>query len=264
VGARHDGGYVVNKRSILQSQYLMSFGVSTDWSFELDFLNRKPDVTVCCFDYSVSKGVFRTNMLDALSEILSLRFALLTLSLNWPRMRRKLWALKSWTHIYRGFSRFIAKANVRFDARGISNEKNAQFVTFAEAFQSLSPDEIPENSVFVKMDIELSEFRVLPDLLRFEQYINGLAIEFHDLNILWAKFAEIMEQLRIHYEITHIHGNNYSGQIPNSRVPKVLEVTLLKKCLILEEHPVRDNVTYPIPQLDFPNNPDEEDYSLVF
>ena len=114
------------------------------------------------------------------------------------------------------------------------------------------------------MDIEQSEFRVLPDLLKLEQYINSLAIEFHDLDILWAKFVELTEQLKAHFEITHIHGNNYGGLIPNSGIPRVLEITFLKKKLIREEHPVRETVTYPIPQLDYPNNRFKKDYPLVF
>jgi len=39
----------------------------------------------------------------------------------------------------------------------------------------LPPEQLVDNSIFVKMDIEQSEFRVLPGLLKFEKYINGLA-----------------------------------------------------------------------------------------
>jgi hypothetical protein len=137
-------------------------------------------------------------------------------------------------------------------------------VTFAEAFQSISCDPIPDKSVFVKMDIEQFEFRVLPDLMKFDRYINGLAIEFHDLDILWPKFLEIMDKLRAHFEITHIHGNNWSGLIPNTAVPAVLEITLLNKGLIREERVDRETVTYPILQLDYPNKSSEKDYPLIF
>ena len=264
VGPSCDGGYVVNERSIRHSQYLMSFGINDDWSFELAFLDRKPDVKVFCYDYSVSKDVFRQQMLNALNEVLSLRFLLVALSFNLSGVRRRLLWLKERSRVYRGFSRFTAKENVRFYEKGISNEKTSRFVTFAEAFQSMSSDPIPENSVFVKMDIEQSEFRVLPDLLKFDRYINGLAIEFHDLDIFWTKFVDLTEELKARFEITHIHGNNWSGLIPNTGVPAVLEITLLKKSLIREERPDRETVTYPIPELDYPNKSSEKDYPLVF
>ena len=144
--------------------------------------------------------------------------------------------------IYRRFSRFLAENNVHFYSQGISNQKSAEFITLAEAFQ-LIPMEIPENSVFVKMDIEQFEFRVLSNLLNFQEYINGLVIEFHDLDILRSQFVELSRQLKAHFEITHIHGNNYGGLILNFRVPKVLEITFLKKTLISDQALICQSVT---------------------
>jgi hypothetical protein len=264
IGPRGDGGYVVNERSVLHSRYLMSFGVNDDWSFEQGFLNRKPDVKIFCFDYSVSKGVFRREMLNALNEVFSVKFALLVLSFNLSGVREKLSVLKYQTKVYRGFSRFFARENVRFYQLGISNGNPARFITFTQAFQLISSDEIQENSVFVKMDIEQFEFRVLPDLLKFDRYIGGLAIEFHDVDILWTKFVELTENLKAHFEITHIHGNNWGGLIPNSEIPILLEITFLKRNLIGEEQPVRETVTYPIPELDYPNDRSERDHPLLF
>jgi len=264
VGLGRDGGYVVNERSIHLAKYLMSFGVNDDWSFELDCLNRKPDLKVSCFDPYVSKRGFMGKMLNAWSEILSLRFILLAVSLNLSRVRRRFSDLRFCSGVYYGFRRFTGRPNVQFHPLGVSNETNTQFVTFSGALQLLGSDEIPANSVFVKMDIERSEFRVIPDLLKLEQYINGFVVEFNDLDILWPEFVELMEQIGTHYEITHIHGNNLGGRIPDTDVPLALEITFLKKSLIGDERPLRQNRTYPIPQLDYPNNPLEEDYTLVF
>src|ERR1700686_74111 len=114
VGASSDGGYLVKERSIRSSRYLMSFGVNDDWSFEADFLNRRPNLTVLSFDYSVSKKVFLDRTLDALNEVLSGRFLLLVLSLNVQGVRRRLSMLRYWTRILFRFSRFFGKENVRF------------------------------------------------------------------------------------------------------------------------------------------------------
>jgi hypothetical protein len=264
LGGAFDGGYLINERSIRYSQYLMSFGVNDDWSFEEDFLNRKPNLKVLCFDHSVSKKIFLKGTLDALNEILSMRFLLLVLSLNVGGVRRKLSVFKHWTKVYFDFYFFVARENVRFYSKGISSEQSQRFVTVDDAFQMISREELLENSVFIKMDIEQSEFQVLPDLLTFEMYICGMAIEFHDLDILWPKFLELMHKLNAQFEITHIHGNNFGGLIPNSRTPRVLEITFLKRSLIREEHPARETVTYPIPELDRPNNRFEKDYPLAF
>ena len=37
LGNKNDGGYVVEKNSINNSETLLSFGLSDDWSFESDF-----------------------------------------------------------------------------------------------------------------------------------------------------------------------------------------------------------------------------------
>lgn len=264
VGRAFDGGYVVNERSIRSSQYLLSFGVSDDWSFEAEFLHRKPNLKALCFDHSVSKRILFDKMLDALNEVFSVRFLLLVLSLNIRGVRRRLSDLKHRTKIYYGFCLYLKNENVRFCSKGISSEKSQSFVTLDDAFQMISREGLPAGSVFIKMDIEQSEFRVLPDVLKFGEYINGMVVEFHDLDILWAKFSEVMNELKAHFEITHMHGNNYDGLIPNSTTPKVLEITFLKKGLMGEEHPARQNVAYPIPGLDRPNNPSAEDYRLDF
>ena len=249
VGAKGDGGYVLNEAAVLHSQYLLSFGINDEWSFEIDFLNRKPNMKAFCFDYSVSKTVFRNKMFNALNETLSLKFAWLVLSLNFAGARRKLSELKHWARTYSGFSHFLAAENVRFYPQGVSNESSARFVTFAEAFQlAAALFEISENSLFVKMDIEQSEFRVLPDLLKLERYINGLVVEFHDLDVLWPTFVDSMRKLKSVFEITHIHGNNFGGLIPNSEVPKVLEISFLKRSLLSEARPKSADVSYPIPQ----------------
>jgi hypothetical protein len=264
VGASFDGGYLVNERSIRSSQYLLSFGVYDDWSFEADFLNRQPNLQILCFDYSVSRKVFLKNTLDALNEVLSGRFFLLVLLLKVQKVRQRLSILKYWTKNYFRFSRFFDKENVRFCPKGISSEQSTTFVTLEDAFQMMSPEKPQKNTVFIKMDIEQSEFRVLPNVLKFQDCINGIVIEFHDLDILWPNFVEIMDMLKIHFEVTHIHGNNYGGLIPNSRTPKVLEITLLKKSLIREKQPSCETVVYPIPGLDRPNNRFEKDCALFF
>jgi len=264
VGARFDGGYVINERSIRSSQYLLSFGVFDDWSFEADFLGRRPDLNILCFDYSVSKEVFFNNILDALNEVLSARFLFLVLLLRVQKVRQRLSILKYWTKTYLRFSRFFNSESVRFCPQGISSERSSNFVTLDDAFQMIAPGKIWENTVFIKMDIEQSEFRVLPDLMKFHEAINGMVVEFHDLDIFWANFVEIMNTLKTHFEVTHIHGNNYGGLIPNSGTPKVLEITFLKKSLIAEGEPVREVVAYPIPGLDRPNNRVENDCALIF
>lgn len=265
IGHAFDGGYVVNTTSVLHSHFLISLGVNDDWSFEKDFMRRQLILTVLCFDHSVSRDIFLNRLQDAFNEIFSLRFMLSILSLNIRGIRRRLSAVKRWTKIYMDFRSFFTGKSARLIPKGVSNiNEDNRFITLDDIFKMIPREELLENSIFVKMDIELSEFRVLPQLAQFSKYVSGMVVEFHDLDILWSDFVELMSQLRKHFEITHIHGNNFGGLIPDSKIPKVLEVTFLNKTLIPEAQEVSRTIRYPIPGLDFPNDPSGEDYALEF
>ena len=52
LGKNNDGGYLVGENSILQSNYLISFGLDLDWSFEKSF--KKKNINILCFDDKLS------------------------------------------------------------------------------------------------------------------------------------------------------------------------------------------------------------------
>lgn len=264
VGASRDGGYVVNDRAVKRAKFLLSFGINDEWSFEEDFLKLNPSAQVFCFDHSISATIFRNKLVNAINEILSPKFVALLLSFNAWSVRQKFWAVSHWATVHKAFRKFTKRPNVHFAAKGISNEASQQFVTFEEAFSLLPQANVGPNSVFIKMDIEQSEYRVLSDLANFEEYICSLIVEFHDLDILWSRFVDLTSQLKDRFEITHIHGNNYGGVIPQTGIPRVVEITFLKRDLIPEVQRQPESVTYPISHLDYPNNPNERDYPLVF
>jgi hypothetical protein len=119
-------------------------------------------------------------------------------------------------------------------SKGISNEAKGSFLTLEDVFHLIPPEHLTENSVFIKIDIERSEFRVLPDVVRFQEYLSGFVVEFHDLDILWINFTELMNRLLVDFDLTHVHGNNFCGLIPNTATPKLLEITFLKRGLPAE------------------------------
>ena len=50
LGKKYDGGYLVGLKSVLNSKYLISFGISDDWTFENDFIKINSDINVYSFD----------------------------------------------------------------------------------------------------------------------------------------------------------------------------------------------------------------------
>ena len=265
LGRDFDGGYVLNERIISRTRYLLSFGINDDWSFEFAFRTRNQAAQILCFDHTVSKAAFREQSINALNQILSARFILGALTLNFSGVRNKVRALQRSLRLQSDFSSFFSSKSIRLFSMGVSNSSSSKFLSIDQIFQLIPSNERElENSVFLKMDIEQSEFRVFPELLRFAKCLNGLVIEFHDLDMLWLNFVEVMNLMKPIFEITHMHGNNFGDLIPNSQTPKLLEVTFLKRSLIGEDESTTRKDVYPISGLDQPNDRSREDYSLSF
>ena len=69
IGKQNDGGYLVSKSDIHNSDCLIGLGISDDWSFESDFvkINNTP---VFAYDASVNTKFWLKNLLLTLLKIL--------------------------------------------------------------------------------------------------------------------------------------------------------------------------------------------------
>lgn len=59
VGSPNDGGYVVPQSSIKSADALLSFGISTNWSFEEHFHALNPRAQIYAYDHTISEMIFR-------------------------------------------------------------------------------------------------------------------------------------------------------------------------------------------------------------
>jgi hypothetical protein len=243
VGNANDGGYVINKRCIDQTKHLVGLGVNTDWSFEEDFYKRKKDIDVACFDFSVSAGKFLKNAVRSFYKPTESWF---------------------WLSTMFKFRKFF-KGNRKFYKKGITDYSNEWFIQFNEVFKTAGITQAPENSVFLKIDIEQAEYRIMNQVLTYASQINGMVIEFHDIDLLWNKFEAIMSALSQDFVVTHVHGNNAGEPFPDADIPRSLEITIVKRDLISDsERAVNGKIQYPIRGLDAPNLPARPDFILNF
>ena len=132
-----------------------------------------------------------------------------------------------------------------------------------------------EYDMVLKMDIDGSEYDVInSDIGLISNHFNQVTIEVHNLieeyPMMWEltessysrKFDKEMkrvffENLGLHYNIVHIHGNNHGAR--HVDLPDSLEISFLRK-----DYPISgiDNQRYPIEGLDFPNYNFAKDYVL--
>jgi hypothetical protein len=99
--------------------------------------------------------------------------------------------------------------------------------------------------------------------MKYGNLICGLAIEFHELDVVWEQFNRIMQALEKDFVLTHIHGNNYGSYIPGTGIPLALEASFLNKKMMKEDLK-RSSRTYPIAGLDYPNDPSRADLPINF
>ena len=241
MGSANDGGYVVPLSAVKAANVLLSFGLSHNWTFERDFKRLNPAVLIHCYDHTVS---FQTTIEYSVRQLLIsiLRFSGTAL--------RRAAAWLDYPIFFRG--------NVIHFKTRVWPDRQQESATIDDIFGRLPP----ESRVFVKMDIEGSEYRVLDDLLRHADTIEAIAIEFHDIDMLVQRFNELTEKIKEKFHIVHIHANNHMGVTP-CNFPIALEVSFLNR-RNFASIPERSLLEYPVPGLDQPNNPRSPDIKLNF
>ena len=82
VGKLNDGGYIVSKNSILDANYLVSFGLNDDWSFEKNFSDFpcSPGVIISHVSTNKKGSLWGINFLiSSISNFIILNYFLLLL-----------------------------------------------------------------------------------------------------------------------------------------------------------------------------------------
>lgn len=249
LGSPNDGGYVVPVRALCRASMLLSFGLSVDWNFERDALKLNSNLEIHAYDHTVGPRHFAKT---ALRSALGVPLQLLRLSPRGSkRALRKLRNSLDYFRFFRGRSRHFEQRVWFNDDRG-----SASIESIIARTGATSP-----HSIFAKIDIEGSEYRILPFIADHARLFSGLVIEFHDTDVCAPTFDAQIIRLRRDFEIVHAHANNYGDLSFDHTLPLTWELSLLHKDLL--DGPARP-YTGPLPRpgLDTPNDPSRPDYEL--
>jgi hypothetical protein len=136
-----------------------------------------------------------------------------------------------------------------------------QFIGTNNVLLSHAIEKLSVSNIFVKLDIEGSEYECIEDIIKYKNNIIGMVIEFHEIGKT-EQFISNIQLLQQYYDIVHIHANN-SLKTPSSigELPYVLEITLSRKDFI-KDSPLRYN-TYLV-GLDSPNDCNKNDLFMYF
>jgi hypothetical protein len=238
LGRNNDGGYIVPRSVLALSEYLISFGLSFDWSFERAFKLQKPEIQIDAYDPSVSPS---TVVLRAAKHIA--KAAVFRTSPG-----RAVQVLRETVDYFTTMHHFVRRVSpTNIDRKDITIEE-----VFSRAPRG--------KRIFLKIDIEGSEYDVIPNILQYSRDLTGMIIEFHDTGRLRTKFKQRMEAILEKFEIVHIHGNNWAG-VSVDGLPDCLELTFVNKEYCPVSAPRREALPL---EIDQPNHRDRPDIPIMF
>ena len=253
-GVPRDGGYVGPPESIANNSVIFCFGLSYEWSFETEITSQVKNTRFIAFDPTVSFGIFVIEVLKSFKHL----FNFGDNESAYRRFRVFGYRLKVVKNYVFSFY-FQRNQHIKKWVKGEKvNLKNC--ISIAEIFFEFGKDK----EIILKIDIEGDEFELLEELLKLGQIsaVRSLFIEFHDLDLNWQKFSEIVHKLKETHSLVHLHLPNMRTDLTEYGVPKFLEMTFIKSGLLNTKNEHRDSL--PVVDVDFPNRPECPDFKVKF
>lgn len=160
--------------------------------------------------------------------------------------------------------------NIKFIKKNLGNENNENTTNLLEYMNEY-------NNIFMKMDIEGHEFRIMPVIIEHNYMlkIKQLVIEIHspgDIQLYPDYFKglsdihnkqmfDLLQQINKTHTLVHFHANNGCNmqKIDDIQLPHVFELTFIRNDFISNK--MRNIIALPM-SIDMPNLPYKPDYYL--
>lgn len=229
LGNKNDGGYLVEKNSIINTKYLVSFGINDDVSFESDFLKFLENKIKChAFDNAVDSNFWVKKIMIETARFLIFK----------TTFKNVINLIKKKNSFYNFFKKnFFTKATIS----NLEGKDNLNLKNCFEYSKLMNSEDI-----FLKIDIEGSEYRILSEIIKFQNKFTGIIIEFHDFDERLDDIKIFVKQLKL--QIVHFHINNF-GSVNEREIPSVVEITFAKN-----PTKINDQILKLPHKLDMPNS----------
>ena len=239
IGPNKDGGYIIDKRVIINTKKIITCGLNDDWEFERAFLKINKKCKLIAYDHTVDKDFWVKRFKK---DIISL------LLLKKLRLEKILDVFK-----YINYINFFNNGNQHIIKKVVNDEKKRNEISIKNILKN-------QNKLVLKVDIEGDEYKILSNINKEANKINLLIIEFHNIHKNLDKIKKFLK--KSNFKIVHIHGNNFSGTNKNND-PNAIEMTLInsKKYKTSKD---KSKLSYPIKGLDFKNLKRRLDIELKF
>jgi hypothetical protein len=236
LGGRHDGGYLVSEKDVKSSDILVSLGMGINWRFEIDFI-KKNNVPLNIYDASVDKKYFLSLVKNSI--------------IRFYRPSSFLFYFKlyiSYINFFKNTKKHIEKF-VSSNLNVCSSDKE-KYCTFDDVLKN-----IESKNIFLKIDIEGDEYRILDTILGYQDRITSLVIEFHNCDLHLSKIENFINKFSLC--LVHIHANNFTPICAQNNLPLTLEITFSKNFNLLSNKNSLNS------KLDMTNSEHREEINLM-
>ena len=242
-GNKKDGGYVISKKALQNVNFMLSFGMSNNWSFEENFLKVDLKNEVHIYDHTVGYKYFFFNFFKSIKRIFYLKSNLKNIFEKYVELI--------------GYHQINKNARIKHMQIKVSNRNSDREENLKKIFKK-----IKNKKVLLSIDIEGDEYKILKDLTKYSSSIYLLIIEFHFLDKKKFLFKKNLDKLKKKFDIIHIHGNNYTSFCKDG-MPTTLEMTLRnKKAFSIKKKKYVQK--FPIQNLDYPNMKEQNDLKFHY
>lgn len=242
-GNKNDSGYVISKKALRNVNFMLSFGMSNNWSFEESFLKINSKNKIQIYDHTVGYKYFFFNFLKSIKRIFYFKS-------NIKNIFKKFLELIEYHKFIN--NKQIQHMQIKVSNKNLKNEENLKKIF----------SKIKDKKILLSIDIEGDEYKVLKNFNKYSKFIHLLVIEFHFLDKRKPAFKKIIMNLKENFNIIHIHGNNYTS-FCNDGMPITLEMTLRNKKIypIKKKNYIRK---FPVKNLDYPNFKSQKDLKFHY
>ena len=222
----NDGGYLICHNSYKESKFLIGLWINDDWSFEESFQKE-----FIGFDDQLS---FKFLLKKFFLNIIMLRFHKIIPSL----LKIKFYS-----------------SNRKFFIKKIINSYDNKKFNFISLNSIINNYCNQIKDIFLKVDIEGAEYRILDQIIQNENKLTGLVIEFHNIDLHLDRIKTFINTFSL--KLVHIHGNNFS-KTNSINDPYTIELSFSRNPKVVDSK-------YKLPHpLDMPNDPSQEEIKLYF
>ena len=240
IGPKLDGGYVIDKKSVLDADIIITCGLNDDWEFEKSLLKINTQCLVQAYDHTIDKKFWIERFKKDIKHFFLLKKI---------KLRKIIDIFK-----YLDYLRFFKNHNKHHILKIGREDINNKEITINKILEA-------HQNVILKVDIEGDEYKILNQILDNSNKIKTLIIEFHNIHKNINKIEDFIVKSN-DLKLIHIHANNFAESNKDGD-PNVIELTFInnnKNVLNL----VKTDKSFPIKGLDYKNIHRKQDFLLKF